>query len=221
MRYATIVADPPWPYDDGFAQADTDGTIRVRPLPYPSMSLKEIAALRVLGRALKHVGTDDCRLFMWTTNRYIGEAFKILRTWEFAYAQTIVWHKTNPNPNGGSVAPISAEYLLVATRGSPPVAGRWPSSVISTPIERAHSKKPDVFLDLVETVSPGPYLELFSRRSRFGWDVWGNESLEGGTAADGAAPAEPWVAPEGWIPGQLAVDDALTDDAAATGRLFP
>ena len=31
------------------------------------------------------------------------------------------------------------------------------------------------FLDLVEQVSPGPYLELFARRKRIGWDVWGDE----------------------------------------------
>jgi N6-adenosine-specific RNA methylase IME4 len=41
-----------------------------------------------------------------------------------------------------------------------------------------HSAKPEAFLDLVEQVSPGPYLELFARRARFGWDYWGDESLE-------------------------------------------
>jgi N6-adenosine-specific RNA methylase IME4 len=30
---------------------------------------------------------------------------------------------------------------------------------------------------MVEQVSPGPYLELFARRARFGWDYWGDESL--------------------------------------------
>lgn len=42
----------------------------------------------------------------------------------------------------------------------------------------AHSAKPEAFLDLVEQVSPGPYLELFARRQRLGWDTWGNEALE-------------------------------------------
>jgi N6-adenosine-specific RNA methylase IME4 len=31
---------------------------------------------------------------------------------------------------------------------------------------------------LVEQVSPGPYLEMFARRNRLGWDTWGNEALE-------------------------------------------
>jgi N6-adenosine-specific RNA methylase IME4 len=36
-----------------------------------------------------------------------------------------------------------------------------------------HSVKPDAFGDLVEQVSPGPYVELFCRRPRLGWDSWG------------------------------------------------
>lgn len=43
-----------------------------------------------------------------------------------------------------------------------------------------HSVKPDAFLDMVEAALPGPYLEMFARRARFGWDYWGDESL--GTA---------------------------------------
>ena len=42
----------------------------------------------------------------------------------------------------------------------------------------AHSAKPDAFIDIVEQVSPGPYLEMFARRQRLGWDTWGNEALE-------------------------------------------
>jgi N6-adenosine-specific RNA methylase IME4 len=30
----------------------------------------------------------------------------------------------------------------------------------------------------VERASPGPYLELFARRARFGWDYYGDESLQ-------------------------------------------
>jgi hypothetical protein len=41
-----------------------------------------------------------------------------------------------------------------------------------------HSAKPEAFLDMVEAVSPGPYLEMFARRQRLGWDTWGDEALE-------------------------------------------
>jgi hypothetical protein len=42
-----------------------------------------------------------------------------------------------------------------------------------------HSAKPLAFLDLVESMSPGPYLELFSRgdRSPAGLELLGHESL--------------------------------------------
>lgn len=61
--------------------------------------------------------------------------------------------------------------------------GRW----FNWPRSRGHSGKPEAFLDLVEQVSPGPYLELFARRARFGWDYWGDESL--GTVEMGGAVA--------------------------------
>jgi N6-adenosine-specific RNA methylase IME4 len=183
-RYRTIVADPPWHYD-GFARsrggrwADGTSAMDTAVLPYGSMTIWEIAALPVLGMADK-----DCRLFLWTTNRYLRDAFMVVEAWGFRYAQTLVWHKTgNPTPFGGSVAPIHAEFLLVGSRGRPACQHRLKSSVLSidtNPAVLTHSQKPEAFIDFIEHVSPGPYVELFARRARFGWDYWGDESL--GTA---------------------------------------
>jgi N6-adenosine-specific RNA methylase IME4 len=50
--------------------------------------------------------------------------------------------------------------------------------MVAAPQPKRHSSKPDLFLDLVEQVSPGPYLEMFARRNRLGWDTCGNEALE-------------------------------------------
>src|SRR5262249_17753213 len=97
-EYRTIVADPPWDYE-GFATAPTPihgtaGPVKVAALPYESMTLEEIAALPLVGWCAK-----DCRLFLWTTNRYLPDAFKILGAWGFTYKQTLVWRKTgNPSP---------------------------------------------------------------------------------------------------------------------------
>ena len=49
-------------------------------------------------------------------------------------------------------------------------------SVVAANVE-AHSAKPECFLDFIETISPAPRVELFARRARFGWDYWGDESL--------------------------------------------
>lgn len=177
MKYATIVADPPWDYPEGFAtQSRTpgkwSGPIQTKPLPYAAMALEDICDLPVM-----ELADSDCRLFLWTTNRYLDDAFEVLRAWRFKYRQAKVWHKRDGNM-GGSIAPSSAEFLLVATRGAPARLGKWPSSVVSTAAPKQHSRKPETFLDLIEQVSPGPYLELFARRNRLGWDTWGNESLE-------------------------------------------
>jgi N6-adenosine-specific RNA methylase IME4 len=170
-QYRTIVADPPWEYD-AFANNPKPGLGGTKAIPYPTMTLEEIAAIPV-----RTFAASDARLFLWTTNKYLPDAFDIARLWGFRYAQTVVWHKTgNPSPFGGSIAPNHAEFLLVARRGVPPISQRWHSNVIAANVQD-HSAKPDAFLDVVEVVSPGPYLEMFARRQRLGWDTWGNEAL--------------------------------------------
>jgi N6-adenosine-specific RNA methylase IME4 len=176
-KYRTIVADPPWRYE-AFIPSRWAGRSWALPLPYPMMDIQEIESLPVRTLA----DQTGCRLFLWTTNRYLPSAFGVLNAWGFTYRQTIVWRKTgNLMRVGGSVAPNHAEYLLVATAGHIKRRCLLPSSVVDAPKGAAagsHSRKPDVFLDLVEQVSPGPYLEMFARRQRLGWDTWGNEALE-------------------------------------------
>lgn len=186
--YRTIVADPPWDYPRGFALGPGHGdqrkplkdgwgkakTLAPRPLPYSPLSVQEIAEMPV-----SDLAASSARVFLWTTNRYLPESFGIVERWGFPYRQTLVWHKTDANLAGG-IAPNSAEFIVVGARGAPGINVRWPSAVVALarPGNAPHSTKPDLFLDLIEQVSPGPYLELFARRARFGWDYWGDESLE-------------------------------------------
>ncbi len=175
------MADPPWDHSDGFMHGVATGrSVGVgRPAPiiekhltYPTLSVAEIAALQIPAAA-------DCRLFLWVTNRYLPAALsEVLPAWGFTYRQTLVWHKPDV-PFGGSIAP-NAEFLLVCTKGSPPRNGRI-GTAVHTYGRRGleHSQKPELFLDIAEQVSPGPYLEMFSRRARLGWHTWGNESLHG------------------------------------------
>lgn len=166
MRYRTIVADPPWEYDRFVGRTIGGGEgWEARPLPYGGMSLKEIADLPVDDLAEK-----DARLFLWTTNRYLPYASWVASCWHFDYSQTLVWRKTNPSPYPGAVAVMDVEFLVVAQRGTPGRPDFVRSSVIEAAIRGGHSAKPDAALDLIEQVSPGPYLELFARRARFGWD---------------------------------------------------
>lgn len=173
-KYGTIVADPPWHYAAMPKGGAKPGTMsKGQPLPYPSMTVDAICALPVADLA-----APDCVLWLWTTNKYLPDAFTVVDAWGFTYKQTIVWAKNNPMPVG-SVAPSAAEFLMVAKRGKPSTEWVWPSSVIVTPRppNRRHSTKPEVFLDLIEKCSPGPRLEMFARRNRIGWSTWGNEAL--------------------------------------------
>jgi len=175
MGYGTIVVDPPWHYEravKGGPKAGDD--VHHAPFPYPTMSVAEIGDLPIADLAEK-----DCLLWLWTTNAYIPDAFGLIAGWGFKYRQTLVWAKNNPAPVG-SVAPSGAEFLLAAKRGRPKTNWTWPHSVIMTarPLPRRHSTKPECFMDYIEASSPGPYLELFARRQRLGWDTWGNQALE-------------------------------------------
>lgn len=183
QRYRTIVADPPWPYTGEGAPGASAPTISGRmsnsaKLPYPTMAVREIAALRP-------PVCDDAHLYLWTTNGFMDEAYDIARAWGFKPKTILTWtkcHHDDPERVSMKVGYYfrgATEHCLFAVRGSlRTLANNLPTGYLWPRLP--HSVKPDAFYDLVEQASPGPYLEMFSRRSRFGWDYWGNESL--GTA---------------------------------------
>ena len=171
--WATIVADPPWEYPDGFTkQSRTPGKWKAKEeryyLAYPTLTVEEVCAMPIATLA-----ADNCRLWLWATNRYLPDAFAVMRAWGFDYRQTLTWRKTDGNM-GGSIAPNS-EFLLVGVRGQPERKTRLKASVWDAPQSKRHSEKPALFMDIIESVSPAPYLELFARNRRLGWEAWGNE----------------------------------------------
>ena len=166
--YATIVADPPWHYE-GFPPSHWPGQ-RIadrNTMPYSSMTIDEIKAMPV-----KSLAAPDAYLYLWTTNRYLEDSFDVVRAWGFNPRQTLVWCKPPKGLLGGAAFSIATEYVILGRRGGPGSKTRMDRNWWEWP-RGAHSAKPDAFLDLVEQVSPGPYLELFCRRPRFGWDHWG------------------------------------------------
>jgi N6-adenosine-specific RNA methylase IME4 len=177
-RYRTIVADPPWAYDGGFYTTSHNARTGKRSnpkrvaLPYEAMSLDAIKSLPVGDLAMA-----DAFLFLWTTNRYLGDGFDVMRAWGFRYGQAIVWAKDRSNGLPAAIAPVHAEFLLFGKRGSPTRSGTFPSSIIEANRTKQHSAKPECFLDHIEQACPGPYLEMFARRARFGWHYWGDQSL--------------------------------------------
>lgn len=167
--YRTIVADPPWAYDEGWPETRwTNESVGERhPLPYSSMSVADITMLPVADLA-----AADAHLYLWTTNRYLKRAFSVAESWGFSASQTLVWCKPPQGIGPGGAFAQTHEFVIFGRRGKLQAIKRQPSSWWLWN-RSGHSTKPAGFLDLVEQVSPGPYVELFARAPRLGWDSWG------------------------------------------------
>lgn len=158
-EYRTIVADPPWRYDN----AGTRGAAEDH---YPTMTITDICAMEV-------PAADDAHCYLWVTNNFIGEGLDVLKAWGFEYKTMLTWCK--PQIGLGNYFRNSTEHVMFGVRGRLALmrsdVGTWFGA------SRAkHSAKPDAFYDIVETCSPGPWLELFSRSPREGWNAWGNQA---------------------------------------------
>ena len=173
--YRTIVADPPWPYPAS-SFSGWNGPRHLarhrRGMPYSTLSLAAIAALPV-----GVLAGPDAALYLWTTSKFLRDAFAVVEAWGFRYVQTLVWAKPPMGHLPGGTFAQTAEFVLVGRRGRRTETGREPTSWWAwSRVHRhgpVHSAKPPAFLDMVERVSPGPYLELFARSPRLGWDAWG------------------------------------------------
>ena len=183
-QYATIVADPPWKVGAGRAlgaytvengvQVWKGASVKSRELVYPSMSVEAISALQVPAAGAAH-------LYLWTINKYLRESFDVAKAWGFTYSTMLVWAK-NPKGNGlGGTYGISTEFCLFCRRGTLATRQDIPTTWFNwkRPYDERgkpkHSAKPPEFYAMVDQVSPGPYLEMFARERRLGWDAWGNE----------------------------------------------
>jgi N6-adenosine-specific RNA methylase IME4 len=141
-------------------------------LPYSTLSVEEIAALPV-----RELAEDGAHLYLWTTQRFLLDAHAICEAWGFQRSKILVWCKPPTGFALGGTYGSACEFCLFGRRGTLAAKTKVPRDWWEWSRSGGHSAKPEAFLDLVEQVSPGPYLEMFARRARFGWDYWGDESL--------------------------------------------
>jgi N6-adenosine-specific RNA methylase IME4 len=124
-----------------------------------------------------------CALFLWATDPLLPRAFELIRTWGFEYKTVaFYWVKLNAKAKHeadfftglGYWTRANPEQCLLATRGNPP---RQAKDVRRLVIEkrREHSRKPDCVRERIERLVAGPYLELFAREIKRGWECWGNQ----------------------------------------------
>jgi len=178
-HYRVIYADPPWT----FSTYSRKGKGRSAEAYYDCMSLDAIKALPVAEWA-----ANDCVLLLWTTDPLLPTAFDVIRAWGFTY-KTIgfYWAKLNKSADPtiysdssffgglGFWTRANPEICLLATRGHPRRRRADVRKLIVSP-RREHSRKPDEAYGRIERLCEGPYLEMFARSTRPGWDGWGAES---------------------------------------------
>lgn len=195
LRYPVIMADLPWPFE--VWNRDT-GHGRSAESHYKTMSWPELATL---GAYIDRVAAEDCALLLWACRPSQHQALAlVLSAWNQAIharyvaagrkrgapahalwtykTELFTWVKITkagaPAMGMGYWSRANTEPVFLFTRGAPRRVSKGVPQVIEHP-RLAHSAKPEEAQDRTEQLLPGPYLELFARRSRPGWTCLGNE----------------------------------------------
>ena len=171
-KYNVIYADPPW----SFKTFSDKGKDRSPENHYGVMNLKDICNLPV-----NNIANDNSVLLMWVVDPLLDKAFEVINAWGFKYKTVgFTWAKTNKKSMGfftglGYWTRGNPEMCLLATKGKPKrISKSVPQLVVEQ--RREHSRKPDIMYNHIENLLEGPYIELFARTQRPGWDSWGNQT---------------------------------------------
>ena len=176
-KYKTIYADPPWQFQNRTGKVAPEHKRLSR---YSTMRLEEIKALPV-----SKVADEKCHLYLWVPNALLPEGLEVMQAWGFEYKTNIIWEKIRKDgmPDGRGVGFYFrnvTEILLFGIRGDKNRTldpGRSQVNLIRS-IKREHSRKPDEFVNLIERCSSAPFLEIFARGDRAGWDMWGDQAVD-------------------------------------------
>ncbi|MFD3049447.1 MT-A70 family methyltransferase [Streptococcus agalactiae] len=159
-KYKTILADPPW---DIQQKGKSRGAIR----HYNLMTLDRIKAMPIADLV-----EENAHCWLWVTNATLEAGYEVLRAWGFEPRSIYTWCK--PRLGLGTYLRNCTEHLLLGTRGKAPIQFKGQMNWGFMPLQD-HSHKPEEVYDIIERCSEGNYLELFARRPRHGWGIWGNE----------------------------------------------
>jgi N6-adenosine-specific RNA methylase IME4 len=164
--WGCVLADSPWRFQSNSVERPGRNAMR----HYDCMSLEEIAAMPV-----RSIVADDAFLFLWITGPFlaIGAHLPIFKAWGFkASTMAFVWDKQSFGT--GYTTRQSCEFIVAGRRGRPRRESASVRQFLSEK-KREHSRKPDEIHKRIESICEGPRLELFGRRHRLGWAVWGND----------------------------------------------
>lgn len=175
QKFKTIVADPPWQFQNRTGKMAPEHKRLSR---YSTMKLEEIMSLPV-----NQVADDKSHLYLWVPNALLPDGLAVMKAWGFEYKTNIVWEKVRKDgqPDGRGVGFYFrnvTELLLFGIKGDRNRTldpARSQVNLIRT-MKREHSRKPDEIFPIIEACSPGPYLEMFARGIRPGWTLWGDQA---------------------------------------------
>jgi N6-adenosine-specific RNA methylase IME4 len=176
-RFATVLADPPWRFTNKTGKIAPEHKRLER---YTTLTSDEIKVLPV-----GQITTAKAHLYLWCPNALLPEGLQVLKAWGFVYKSNLVWHKVRKDGGSdgrgvGFYFRNVTELILFGIKGKNArtlAPGRRQVNLLATR-KREHSRKPDEQYAIIETCSPGPYLELFARGARAGWTCWGNQADE-------------------------------------------
>jgi len=174
--FKPVLADPPWRFANRTGKVAPEHRRLDR---YSTMTLDAIKELPVADAAAR-----DSHLYLWVPNALLPDGMAVMEAWGYRYVSNVVWAKRRKDggPDGRGVGFYFrnvTELILFGVRGSMRTLApaRRQVNMIETR-KREHSRKPDEQYELIESCSPGPFLEMFARHPRPGWTVWGDESGE-------------------------------------------
>jgi N6-adenosine-specific RNA methylase IME4 len=174
-RFATILADPPWQFINRTGKIAPEHRRLSR---YSTMTLSEIMQLPV-----NEITKPTAHLYLWVPNALVPDGLAAMSAWGFTYKSNLVWHKVRKDGGSdgrgvGFYFRNVTELILFGVRGKNArtlLPGRTQINFLATR-KREHSRKPDEQYDLIESCSPGPFIELFARGRKDGWSTWGNQA---------------------------------------------
>lgn len=170
-RFDVIVVDPPWPME----KIERDCRENQVAFDYPTMKVTEIEAMTIGNRSIEEVAARSSHVFLWTTHRFLPDAFGVLKLWGAKYRATFVWYKS------GGFQPVgfpqfNCEFCLWGCFGSPVFTDTKAFNLCFEAKRGKHSEKPEFFYEMLRRVTAGRRLDVFNRREIEGFVGYGNQA---------------------------------------------
>ena len=165
-KYKTIVIDPPWKQEMTGSYNKREN--RAKGLDYNTMSIDEIGSMPI-----GNIADEGAHLWIWTTNQFLRDGFDLMEGWGFKYLAPI--HTIKPSGIGNYFLHRTETLLFGYYKKCIFGDDRYIPNIIEVPRPKRHSEKPQVAYDYIERISAPSRIDIFARKKRVGWDVWGDE----------------------------------------------